>query len=121
MVRREIGYDRYESAAALRQLGRVYELVRVQTNGVLPTMKLVAKEREGSRVHKHYDVPKTAYQRAREAGVVSPEAQACFEARLAEQGPLGRRRGIDAAVERLWHLRVGGERTAAAAAADAAG
>jgi len=120
VVRREIGYDRYESAAALRQLGRVYELLRVQTNGVLPTMKLVAKEREGARVRKHYDVPKTAYQRAREAGVVSAEAQARFDARLTERGPLGRRRSIDAEVERLWSLRVGGERTADAAAADAA-
>ena len=119
VVRREIGYDRYESAAALRQLGRVYELLRVQTNGVLPTMKLVGKEREGARVRKYYDVPKTAYQRAREAGVVSAEAQARFDARLAELGPLGRRRGIDAEVQRLWSLRVGGERTADAMAAGA--
>ena len=107
VVRQEVGYDRYESAAALRQLGRVYELLRVQVNGVLPVMKLVGKERDGARVRKRYDLPQTPFQRAVAAGVVPTAKQAEFEALLASQGPLGRRRAVDAALTQLWRLPVG--------------
>ena len=55
MVRQLIGYDRYESQAASDQLNRVYELLQLDVNAWLPVMKLVGKEREGSKVRKQYD------------------------------------------------------------------
>jgi hypothetical protein len=107
VVRQTIGYDRYESAAALLQLNRVYGRLRVQVNGVLPAMKLIGKERIGARVRRHYDTPATPYQRALALGVVSAVAQARFAVELAAEGPLKRRRQLDAALEQLWSLRVG--------------
>jgi len=118
VVRQEIGYDRYASAAALVQLRRVYELLRLQINLVLPVMKLVGKEREGARVRKRYDVPKTPYQRAVAAGVVPTAAQTQLEQLLTAQGPLGRRRAVDAALTQLWRLR---ERAQPAAASGSGG
>lgn len=113
VVRQEVGYDRYESAAALAQLRRVYELARVQINLVLPVMKLVGKEREGAKVRKRYDQPQTPYQRAVAAGVVAAATQAELQAVLAGQGPLSRRRALDAALAQLWRLRAGGQAIAA--------
>jgi hypothetical protein len=107
VVRQTVGYDRFESAAALRQLNRVYERVRVQVNGVLPAMKLIGKERIGAQVRRRYDVPATPYRRALALGVVSAEAQARFAAELAGEGPLARRRQLDGALERLWAQRAG--------------
>jgi hypothetical protein len=113
VVRQTIGYDRYEGAAALRQLNRVYERVRVQVNGVLPAMKLIGKERIGARVRRRYDAPATPYRRALAFGVVSTDAQVRFEAELAAEGPLARRRQLDEALEQLWALRAGTAPTAA--------
>jgi Integrase core domain len=107
VVRQTIGYDRYERAAAAVQLNRVYERLRVQVNGVLPAMKLVGKERVGARVRRKYDVPTTPLRRALALGVVAVAAQERFARELAAEGPLGRRRQLDAALEQLWTLRVG--------------
>ena len=54
-----VGYDRYESAAALVQMRKVYELLRLYVNFYQPVMKLIGKEREGSRVTKRYDEART--------------------------------------------------------------
>jgi len=55
VVRRLIGYDRYDSKAALEVLNRVYDLTRLYVNFFQPDMKLVHKSRHGARVHKVYD------------------------------------------------------------------
>ena len=47
VVRKLIGYDRYESAEALVQLNRVYDVLRLWTNHCQPVMKLIGKERVG--------------------------------------------------------------------------
>jgi hypothetical protein len=101
VVRQLIGYDRYEGKEACAQLNRIYQLVRIWVNGYLPVMKLVGKDRQGARVRKRYDVPTTPYRRALAAGVLEADAQAAFEALLAQNGPLGLRRQIDRELEWL--------------------
>src|SRR5437660_787497 len=59
VVRQLVGYDRYEGAEAVAALEAVYALLHVYVNGYLPVMKLVGKEREGTRVRKRYDTPQT--------------------------------------------------------------
>lgn len=108
VVRQLIGYDRYESVAALAQMRRVYELVRVEVNGYLPVMKLIGKERVGAKVRKKYDLPRTPYRRAEAAGVMQGEGKATFEGAQAQWGPLALRRRLEAELERLWALRVRG-------------
>lgn len=113
VVRSYVGYDRYESAAALVQLRKVYELLRLYVNLYQPVMKLVGKEREGSRVRKHYDEARTPFRRAVEAGVIPAEKRAELERLMAENGPLGLKRRIDAELDKLWRMRVGGQIAAA--------
>ena len=67
VVRRVVGYDRYESAQALGQLQDLYQTLRLYLNFFQPVMKLVGKERVGARVKKQYDEAQTPYQRILEA------------------------------------------------------
>lgn len=106
VVRQLVGYDRYTTPAALAQLGHVYELVRLYVNAYLPVMKLTGKQREGSKVHKHYDTPTTPYRRALQAGVLSSEAQEHFQSQLqaAAKGPLSLRQQLLTELDNLWAL-----------------
>lgn len=113
VVRQLVGYDRYESPAALAQLERVYEFVREYVDAFQPVMKLVGKERHDAKVRKRYDVPQTPYRRAVAAGVMTTEAQTHWAAVVRERGPMTLRRQMDAALERLWTLRVGAASLAA--------
>ncbi len=109
VVRAFVGYDRYESAAALVQLRRVYSLLRLYVNLYQPAMKLVGKERQGSKVRKCYDEARTPFRRGTEAGVIAGEERAALEGLMDQHGPLGLKRRIDAELDKLWRLRVGGQ------------
>lgn len=115
VVRQLIGYDRFEGADAAVQLNCIYALLHVYVNGYLPVVKLIAKERDGAKVRKRYDVATTPYRRALDAGLVSPEQQAAFEAHLVVRGPLALRRQIERELDRLWDLAAGEKPVAAAA------
>ena len=52
VVRRLIGYDRYEGLGAWRALIHLYEILRLYVNFFQPSMKLIEKQREGARVKK---------------------------------------------------------------------
>jgi Integrase core domain len=116
VVRHVVGYDRYQGVASCEELNRIYLPLHPYLNGYLPTMKLIGKERKGSQVRKRYDTPQTPYHRVLAAGVALPERQNEFDHLLHESGPMTLRRQIDAALERLWVLRVDSEKAVAAAA-----
>ena len=46
VVRRMVGYDRYEGVVACRALSRLYGALRLYVNFFQPSMKLISKERE---------------------------------------------------------------------------
>ena len=71
VVRRLIGYDRYNSRVALEVLNRIYELTRLYINFFQPVMKLVSKSRHGAKVYKVYDIAQTPYQRLLRSGVLT--------------------------------------------------
>jgi hypothetical protein len=63
VVRRMIGYDRYEGRPACQQLASLYGVLRLYVNFFQPSQKLISKERRGGKVVKKYDQAKTPYQR----------------------------------------------------------
>lgn len=63
VVRRKVGYQRFDTPKEGLLLNQFYERLRLFTNFFEPTMRLKSKERLGSRVKKRYDSPKTPYQR----------------------------------------------------------
>jgi hypothetical protein len=65
-VRKLLGYVRYDSPAALRAINALYaNELRLLQNLFLPSVKLVRKERVGSRVRRRYDTPRTPLERVR--------------------------------------------------------
>ena len=59
IVRRIVGYRRYEGMAAARELARLYATTRLFVNAFQPSFKLAEKERDGARVHKRHHAPAT--------------------------------------------------------------
>lgn len=66
VVRRYAGYFRYEGEKALGVLREMGQVLRLYVNYFQPSMKLLEKVRQGSKVKKRYDDPKTPYERVLE-------------------------------------------------------
>ncbi|MHA7292240.1 DDE-type integrase/transposase/recombinase, partial [Arthrobacter sp. MDT3-24] len=63
VVRQTVGYHRYDTAAELELLNRIWALQGRLTNHFGPQQKLVQKIRTGAKISKKYDRPATPYQR----------------------------------------------------------
>ena len=70
-------------------------------------MKLVGKQREGSRVTKHYDEPQTPYRRVLAQVPLSAEARERWEADHVATAPVALRAKLGAAIEQFWMLQSG--------------
>jgi hypothetical protein len=63
VVRRAVGYARYDTPEEQAVLNDLYKEQRLFTNFFQPSMKLIVKTREGSKVTKKYDKALTPYRR----------------------------------------------------------
>ncbi|MEX0681318.1 MAG: hypothetical protein WD097_08050, partial [Balneolales bacterium] len=70
VVRRFVGYDRFEGIESCRRFSELYKRIRLYVNFFQPSMKLLEKQRDGSKVSKKYDKAKTPYQRILESPVI---------------------------------------------------
>ena len=75
VVRRVVGYNRYEGEQSYQALIKLYSLLRLYINYFQPSLKLLSKTRVGSKVIKKYDKAKTPYQRLLNAPGLSKETQ----------------------------------------------
>jgi hypothetical protein len=76
VVRRAVGYYRYDTPEQLDWLNRLYALLHFYGNFFLPTTKLKEKVRVGSKVKRVYDDPQTPYARTMASDLVSEEDKA---------------------------------------------
>ena len=104
IVRRLIGYDRYNSRDALEALNRIYNLLRLYINFFQPVMKLVSKTRHGAKVHKVYDTAQTPYQRLLKAGILTEAKQQELAATYHYLNPVTLLKQINEGLEHLWNL-----------------
>lgn len=101
VVRRLVGYGRYETPRQVNQLNALYAVYRLYVNHFLPVQKLISKVRTGSRVKKVYDAPKTPYQRVLDSDQVSQEAKRKLRALHAKLNVVALRQQLDELLERL--------------------
>lgn len=104
VVRRLIGYDRYESPQALALFETIHEDVRLYINFFQPVLKLIDKHRVGSKLIKHYDTARTPYRRVLESPEVVDKDKKSLRQLYATLNPVTLRHRIDENVERLWQL-----------------
>ena len=104
VVRRLVGYDRYNSRAALECLNLVYATLRHYVNFFQPTMKLTSKTRHGAKVHKVYDTARTPYQRLLESGMLTSAKQAEMAATYQGLNPVLLLSQLNGHLEKLWNF-----------------
>jgi len=76
VVRRAVGYGRYDSPEQLDLLNTLYACLHLYVNFFLPVMKLEEKVRIGSKVTRIYDDPQTPYARVLASHHVAEEDKA---------------------------------------------
>jgi hypothetical protein len=104
VVRTVVGYHRYDTAAELLLLNKIWLLQSQITNFFLPQQKLISKVRDGAKVIKRYDVPTTPHRRADRHPAVSPEDKTIMNDVLAELNPAAIQRQIQALTAELLTL-----------------
>jgi hypothetical protein len=73
-VRKMVGYQRFDTTGEMLLLRELYEQLRLYKNFFQPTMKLVEKVREGGKILRRYDQPKTPCERLLASGQLSRRA-----------------------------------------------
>jgi len=106
VVRKMVGYRRYDTEEELEILNRLYRLLSFYTNYFQPLRKLVKKERVGAKVKKTYDAPRTPYRRVLEIPEI-PERTKETLTRLYDQiNPAQLKREMEKLQNRLIDLSV---------------
>jgi hypothetical protein len=88
IVRRAVGYGRYDTAEELDLLDQLYSRLRLYTNFFQPVMKLVEKTRTGSRVTKRYDRATTPFGRVLESRRIPRQTKAQLQRDYAALNPV---------------------------------
>ena len=81
VVRKHVGYLRYDTPETVALLNELYDRLRLMVNFVRPCAKLIEKTRHGARVRRRYDRPQTPYQRV----LACSEVPAAAKQRLRQQ------------------------------------
>jgi len=95
VVRRNVGYARFDTPEACRLLNELYRVLRDYNNFFLPSMKLREKVRDGAKVTKRYDTPKTPYKRVLESKEISKTVKERLKRQYAQLNPAELKRQID--------------------------
>jgi hypothetical protein len=108
VVRKTVGYARFEGQNAADALAGVYRCLNPLLNYFYPTIRLIAKEKLPSgRYKKIYEKdPKPPYQRLLDSPDLSEECKAEIRRRKAELNPIELKRALDEARDRLLKLSV---------------
>jgi hypothetical protein len=101
VVRRMVGYRRFEGLEAATLLAQLYRSARLFVNFFQPSFKLIGKQRDGARVHKTYSAPATPHQRLVADTRTSDEVRVRLQEIFASLDPVALLRDIRVTQERL--------------------
>jgi hypothetical protein len=102
VVRRLVGYDRYEGIGAWRALTALYEVLRLYINFYQPSMKLLSKERIGSRIIKRYDRAQTPYARVLAASSIAEDCRTRLREVHQHLDPLALLKELECLQDKFW-------------------
>jgi hypothetical protein len=105
VVRRAVGYLRYDTEEELLTLNELYCYLRLYTNFFQPTMKLIEKIRIGSKVTKKYDKPLTPYRRVLACPDVSAQDKQKLKTQYTKLNPAHLKREIKKLQQKLLNMR----------------
>lgn len=94
VVRRAVGYLRYDTPEELELLAELYGVLVPYVNFFQPQMKLLEKTRSGAKVRRRYDRARTPYRRALGSPFVSPESKQALTGLYEQLNPVALKRDI---------------------------
>ena len=104
-VRKLLGWDRYDSPAAVAAINNLYcTELRLWMNLYLPSVKLVGKVRVGSKVRRVYSPAETPLERAVASGQANAQRVAALKKLRSRLDPFDLARRIDAKLEGIYSL-----------------
>jgi Integrase core domain len=101
VVRRLMGYGRFDGVETARVMARLYATARLYVNFFQPSFKLKEKRREGAKVIKRYHDPSTPYERALAHQMVTEAVKERLRAQYQTLDPVALLAEIRAAQEEL--------------------
>lgn len=110
VVRKMVGYARYDTEEEQKILNRLYRLLSLYTNYFQPLRKLVKKERVGAKIKKNYDAPRTPYRRVMELPKIPAGTKETLTLIYNQINPAQLKRGIERLQGELIDLAAGKKR-----------
>ena len=104
VVRKSVGYVRYDTDEEVNILNKLYQSLRLYTNHFLPVMKMTEKERVGSKVRKKHNDVKTPYQRVIEHPLIFAGKKVILRKVHEELDFFELRRKISQCQKKLWNI-----------------
>jgi hypothetical protein len=104
VIRRAVGYARYDTDNELNILNELSGYLRLYVNFFQPVRKLIKKEKIGSKVIKRYDEAKTPYRRVLESPHIKDEIKVKIRKEYAMLNPAEIKRKITKLQNRLLKL-----------------
>jgi len=106
VVRRNVGYLRYDTEQELILLNELYIYLGHYTNYFQPVVKLVLKTRVGSKVTKKYDIAKTPFRRVLESEYIGDKIKERLKIQYDSLNPADIKRKISKLQNKLLKLNV---------------
>ena len=103
-VRKLLGYERYDTVAALDAINDLYADGRLLQNLFLPSVKLVEKTRVGSRLRRRYDAPQAPLDRLVMGGKGDAAKVQALVRHRARLDPFALAARLDRKLERIFRL-----------------
>lgn len=104
VIRKMIGYGRYETEDQLRVIKCIHSLLAFHQNYFQPSQKLISKTRTGARVSKKYDIAKTPAQRMLMRNDTPEDIKTRINDTFEQLNPAALLRNINDLVEALYEL-----------------
>jgi len=104
VIRRTVGYGRYDTDNELNLLNELYGYLRLYVDFFQPVRKLIKKERIGSKVIKRYDEAKTPYRRVLASPDIENEIKVKLKKEYAMLNPAELKRKITKLQDKLLKL-----------------
>ncbi|MCM8762373.1 MAG: DDE-type integrase/transposase/recombinase, partial [Candidatus Omnitrophica bacterium] len=104
IVRKAVGYWRYETEEEINLLNQIYLHLRLYTNFFQPQMKCIMRSRIGSKIIKRYDIAKTPYQRVIECDEIGEKTKKELEEIYKRLNPAQLQRQIIKLQEKLFEI-----------------
>ena len=106
IVRRYVGYARYDTDEQLKVLNEIYKRARLLVNYYYPSQKLISKHRSGSTVRKRHDDAKTPHQRLLASADVSEITKQKLNLQFNEHNPAALYRQMVRLIDKLTRMTI---------------